>query len=171
MSRFRRCNSDTDRLEITHLTDQNNIRIFAQRGAQRIGIALGVQTDLPLVYHRHFVLMKILDGIFQGNDMGVPVVIDFIDNGGKCRRFTASGGPRDENQPSFSFIQVYDGFGDAERFGRRNFGTDEAERQRNGTSLLIGIDTVSAKFGNRKRHIVFPPLFESFPLRLRHDFQ
>ena len=94
----------------------NNIRVFTQRGAQRIGIVLGIQTDFPLIDHCHLMLMKIFDWVLQRNDMGVPLVVDFINNGGECRRFTASGRSRNENQPSFPLIQINNRFRHTERF-------------------------------------------------------
>ena len=46
---FRRLDRDRDRLEIAHFADQHDVRILAQRRAQRRLEAVGVRADLALV--------------------------------------------------------------------------------------------------------------------------
>ena len=49
-------------------------------------------------------LMQILDRVLQSDDMGISVVVDLVDAGGKRRGFTASGRSGDQYQTTFQLI-------------------------------------------------------------------
>ena len=47
-------------------------------------------------------LMQILDRVLQSDDMGISVVVDLVDDGGKRRGFTDSGRSGDKNQTTYA---------------------------------------------------------------------
>ena len=49
-------------------------------------------------------LMQILDRVLQSDDMGISVVVDLDDEGGKRRGFTASCRSGDHYQTTFALI-------------------------------------------------------------------
>ena len=55
VSRFCRRNRKGDGFRVAHLTDEQDVRVFAQRGAQCVRKALRVSAQLPLVDKGHLV--------------------------------------------------------------------------------------------------------------------
>ena len=56
-----------DRLEVAHFADEDDVRILAQRAAQRVGERLRVDGDFALVDDRLLVAMEELDRILDGH--------------------------------------------------------------------------------------------------------
>ena len=71
-----------DGLQVPHLADQHFVGILAEDGFQGglEGVCIGVQ--FPLVHHTLFVLMDVLDGVFNGNDVLRLLPVDLVDHGG-----------------------------------------------------------------------------------------
>ena len=82
-----------------HLSYENDIGIFTKGSSQGIGIIVRINTDLPLVDHGHLMLMQILDGVFQSDDMGISVVVDLVNNSGKSNGVTTPVGPVTNTSP------------------------------------------------------------------------
>ena len=66
MTGFRGSQSELNGFQVAHFADQNDIGIFTQRGAQRIGERMSVRPQLALVDQTFFGLVDELDGIFDG---------------------------------------------------------------------------------------------------------
>ena len=62
-----------DGLEVAHLADQHDVRVLAERGAQRHREALRVAVHLALVDEAALVLVDVLDRILDGEDVVVPL--------------------------------------------------------------------------------------------------
>ncbi len=58
-----------DRLQVTHLADQDHVRVLAQRRLQRVAEAGGVRTQLALVDDALLVLVQELDRILDRHDV------------------------------------------------------------------------------------------------------
>ena len=63
---FGRGQSELDGFQVAHFADQNDIGVFTQRGAQRIGEGVGVRPQLALVDQAFFRLVHELDRILDG---------------------------------------------------------------------------------------------------------
>ena len=61
--------ADFDGFEVAHFADEDDVGIFAQRGAQRVGEALRVAVHLALVDQAVLVRVQVLDRIFDGQDV------------------------------------------------------------------------------------------------------
>ena len=81
---------DRDRLEVAHLADQHDVRILAQRRAQRVLERVGVRVDLALVDQAALVLVDELDRILDGDDVVAAVLVDVVDHRAQRRRLAAS---------------------------------------------------------------------------------
>jgi hypothetical protein len=91
--------SDLNRFHIPHLPDEDNIGVFTQRGAQRVSETDRILTDTPLIDDAFAIFVDEFDRIFDCDDMFASRPIDFIDNGGQRRRFTASRYPVTRTNP------------------------------------------------------------------------
>ncbi|MGC4084609.1 MAG: hypothetical protein QM736_21450 [Vicinamibacterales bacterium] len=59
--------------EIAHLADEDDVRIFAERGAERVREAVRVAVHLALVHEAVLVRVDVLDRILDGEDVIVPL--------------------------------------------------------------------------------------------------
>ncbi len=57
---------------------------------------------LPLVYDTPFVTVDELDRILDGDDMLMPLAVNFVDHGSERGGFARTGGAGDQNQPGGS---------------------------------------------------------------------
>ena len=64
-----RLDGDGDRLEIAQLADQDDVRVLAQRRAQRVLERVGVRVHLALVDQALLVLVHELDRILDRDDV------------------------------------------------------------------------------------------------------
>ncbi len=71
-----------DCFQIAHFTNQNNIRILAQRCSQCLRKSLRIGIDLALIHYAVLVVVKELDRIFDRQDMFVALSVDLINH---CR--------------------------------------------------------------------------------------
>jgi hypothetical protein len=88
-----RCECSRHRLGITHLADQNDVRILPQNGPHGVSEAGGVVANLDLLDDGFAVCMLILNRVFNRNDVISSACVDEVDEGGHRRRFSASGWP------------------------------------------------------------------------------
>ncbi len=86
-----RCHeSRLDGLRVSHLTDQNDIGILTEYGAQSVIIASRVLADLPLVDDALIRFVDVLDRVLQRDDMFLPCMIDAVQERSQRGRFTTS---------------------------------------------------------------------------------
>ena len=62
---------ELDRLGVTHLTDEDDVGVFTQRGAQRALERVGVEADLALVDRGALVLVHVLDRVLDREDVAL----------------------------------------------------------------------------------------------------
>ena len=80
-----------DRLQVTHLTHQNDVRIHPQDAPQRLAEAGHVHVHLTLGNHCGLVVVIKLNGIFNGDNMGViPFHVDDVNHGGQRGAFAGA---------------------------------------------------------------------------------
>ncbi len=83
---------------VAHFPDHDHVRVLAQRPAQRGGKGAGVRMHLALGDVATRRLDDVLDGVFQRDDVIVPLQVDFLDHGSQRRRFAAADGTGDEHE-------------------------------------------------------------------------
>lgn len=67
-----------DGLEVTHFSDQDNVRVLTESRSQGACEAVYVLPDLTLVYHGLLVGVQILDRILDCDDVAVLGTVDVV---------------------------------------------------------------------------------------------
>ena len=86
-----------DRREVTHLADQDDVRILTQDGAQTLRVGLRVGADLALIDDALVRRVDVLDRILQRDDVLIPRVVDLVEDRRQCRRLTGAGFTGDQH--------------------------------------------------------------------------
>ena len=127
MPGFRRFERDRHRLEVAKLTNENDIRILAQRSAQCALERRSVQSHLPLRYDAALVLVDEFDRVFDRDDVVVTRPVDEVDQGPERCGFSRAGGTGDKHQSFRQETKRLDFGRDAHRFHGCNLCRDYAE--------------------------------------------
>src|SRR4030042_6977307 len=90
VARLRNAERGRDRLEVPHLADQDDIRVFPQDRPQGIVVRKRVYEELALVDGRFFGDEEVLDRILDGHDVDAALVVDVVDHAGQRRRLAAA---------------------------------------------------------------------------------
>ena len=69
-------------LQVTKLTDQNNIWVLTQDSSQRLAKTWHVNSNGALIDDRFFVVVIVLNWVLDGHDMAVQALIDVINHTG-----------------------------------------------------------------------------------------
>ena len=85
-------------LQVAQLSDEHHVRVLAQGGPQGRRKGPGIGVNLPLVDQAVPVVVQELDGIFNGQDMGLPIAVDPVDHGGQGGGLAAAGGARHQDE-------------------------------------------------------------------------
>ena len=80
-----------DRLEVTHLTDEDDVGVLAQDVAQRLGERVRVLPDLALVHDRALVRVQELDRVLDRHDVERLVAVHDVDERGERRALARTG--------------------------------------------------------------------------------
>ncbi len=99
MPRLRSGEADLDRFPVPHLADEDDLRRLAERGAQPAREGVEVVPHLPLVEGGHLVRMGEFDRVLEGHDVDRFVFVDLVEERGERRRFAASRGAGDQDDP------------------------------------------------------------------------
>ena len=160
---------DGDRLQVTHLTDEDDVRILTQGRTQSAREGLGVEADLTLIHESLVVMIQILDRVLERQHVAAPRLVDPLNDGSQGRRLAGAGWTGDQDQAGLLRIQVDDGLRQSQGFRLRNRGTHDSQGSRVGTSLLVGIDTKAPDGRNTEREIDLTGCLEPAALLLVHD--
>ena len=89
---------EPDRLEVAHLTDEDDVGVLAERAAQRRREGAGVRADFAMVDEAPLALVHELDRILDRDDVVLAVLVGVVDDGGERGRLARSRRPRDEHE-------------------------------------------------------------------------
>ena len=90
VARLGRLDRDRHRLEVAQLADEDDVRILAQRGAQRLLERGRVHADLPLRDHALLVRVHELDRVLDRDDVIGARAIDEVDQRAERRRLAGA---------------------------------------------------------------------------------
>src|SRR5208337_2034986 len=79
---FRDAQRRFDRFQVAHFSDQHNVRVFAQGGAQRVGERMRIGVYLALVHQALLVVVQKLDGVLDGDHVLFTLGVDLVEHGG-----------------------------------------------------------------------------------------
>ena len=89
---------ELDRLDVAHLTDEQDVGVLSKGRPQRPFEGWAVDTDLSLIDGRKVVLVDVLDRVLQRQDVQGPRVVDPIDDRCQGGRLAGSGRAGDEHE-------------------------------------------------------------------------
>ena len=92
--------------QVAHFADQDDVRILAEGGAQRVAEAVGVAVHFALVHQAVLVLVDVLNRILDGEDVLVPLRVDLVEHRRQRRRLAAAGGAGDQHQAARPIREV-----------------------------------------------------------------
>ena len=105
MAGLRDSKRGADRFQISHLPDQDNVRILPKSVFERRREAVRIRADLALVHHALLVPVDELDGVLYGDDVRATFAVDHVHQSGQRGRLPGPGGARNEDQPAWAFSQ------------------------------------------------------------------
>ena len=153
VTRLRRLESRTHGLDVTHLTDEDDVRVLAHRGTQRRREVLRVLTHLALRDDRLLVLVENLDRVLDRDDVHLTVRVDEVDHRCERRRLARTRRAGDEHEAARLERKVPDDPRDAELGEARRAHADETEHHRRRPARLVGVDAESADARDRVREV------------------
>ena len=74
---------DFDGVQVPHFADEDHVRVLPEDGPEAIGIAAGIGAHLALVDDALVRGIDILNGVFQGNDVGAAGPVDPVQHRGQ----------------------------------------------------------------------------------------
>ncbi len=158
-----------DRLKVAQLADENDIRVFAQRGAQRFVEAERITMHLALVDQRFLGLVYEFDRIFDRQNMIRLILIDVVDHRGQRRRFTRPGRSGDEHDTARMHRNVLENRWRAQIVERQYFRRNRTKHSGRTAVLIEGVDAKTCQLRYLKREIGLQKLFVVLALLVIHD--
>ena len=156
---------DLDRLDVTHLTDQENVGVLPQGRAECPVERGAVKPDLPLADGRQLVVMHILDRVLNREDVACTRLVDAVDDGSQRGRLSRAGRPGDQNESAGQIGQPFGHWRQVEFAEARNPGRDHPERQGCLASLGEGAATEAGPVQPREGEVDVLLDVERLPLR------
>src|SRR6185295_17124715 len=127
VARFRSSQRELDGYQVAHFTYEDDVRVFAKGGPQRIRERQGMDAHFPLIHEAFFRLVDELDRIFDGNDVAFEGVVQIIDHGRERRRLTGPGWAGHKDQSLFPIAELSHDRRHAEFFHRNDLGGNVSE--------------------------------------------
>ena len=156
-------------LQVAHLTDQDDIRILAQRRTQRLAEAERVAVHFALVDETALGLVHELDRILDGDDVIGAVVVAVIDHAGEGGGLARAGRPGHQHQSPRQHAQVAEDLRGVQLIERENRRRDVAEHCARAAVLVEGIDAEARQLWNLEREVGFEELLVGLALLVVHD--
>ena len=88
-----------DRLQVPHLPDEHDVRVLPKDVLQGGREGVRVAPDLALVHERLLVLVQVLEGVLDGDDVNVTLPVDAVEHGRHRGRLPVSGRPGHQDEP------------------------------------------------------------------------
>ena len=123
-------------LEVTHLTDQQDIGVLTEGRAQRPLERRAVDADLTLVTGRQAVVVDVLDGVLDGEDVQRARLVDASDDGCQGGRLSRAGRAGHQDQATGEPGHPLGHRRQPKLFEVRDVGGDHPERQRHLAPLV-----------------------------------
>lgn len=144
---------------IAQLAQQDHIRIFAQRGAQRRIEAVTVAADLPLLDQRTPAAVQEFDRILQRQNVPRLVPVDLVDHRRQRGGLAAAGGAGEQEKPVVAPQQRRDDGRRRQLGKRRRLPGDAPQRERHPRALLknVGPQPFPARPVQRQIDLPQPP--------------
>jgi hypothetical protein len=125
-----------DRIQVTHFSDQNDVRVLAKGRPQASRETADVHPNLSLADRALFVLVQVLDRVFDGDDILPAMGVDVIDHRGQRRGLAASGRSGHEHEPSLEQGDLFQHLGKEQLPDRLDIQGDDPQGNSDRPALL-----------------------------------
>ncbi len=166
---FRRRQRQTNGFQIPHLTHQDDIRIFPQRGTQCFSKAQGVSVHLALVQQALFRFVHEFDGILNGEDVLVTGFIDVIEHGRQGGGLTGTGGAGHQHNTAGKFADILEHLALPQILHGQNLGGDGSEYRAGPPVLIERVHPEPGHTRHFKGEVCFQKFFKVLTLLVVHD--
>jgi hypothetical protein len=137
-----------DRLEVSHLADEDHVGVLAESAAQRLGESLGIGADLALVHDRGLVLMEELDRVLDRDDVHRPALVDRVDHRCESRRLAGARRAGHEDEAPRLARELEEHLRQAQVLGRLDQLRHQAEGRGEAVALEIDVDAEAGDAGD-----------------------
>lgn len=130
-----------DGFQVAHFTDEHDVGIFTQGGAQAPGEAKGVLGNFALGDDAEFVLVDEFDWFLNRHDVFVEAGVDVVDQCGEGGRFAGTGRAGDQDESAGEMAETFDDGRNVEVLNGGNLGRDETEDSAEAVNLFEEVAT------------------------------
>ena len=166
---FRGLERRVEGVEVPNLADEQDVRVLSEHAPQRLAKAVGVGSDFALVDAALDVAVQELDGVFDRDDVRVPVLIDVVEHRRERRRFSGARDSSDENQAARHQCDPFAHLGQIELSDRLRLERHGSHRVGDGSALLVGVDAEASDTWDGEREVRFLLLRKFLDVLGRHD--
>ena len=124
---------------VPHFPQQDHVRRLPQASPQGGQVIHRVDGNLPLADDAPLIPVEVLDGVLQGDDVGLPGAVDAVDDAGLGGGFAAAGGTGDQHHSGRDIRQIHDQGGDPDGLPVRNVEGYQPNDQSHRAALPVGI--------------------------------
>ena len=142
-----------DGLEVSHLTDEDDIRVLTEGAAQGGGEGHGVPAGLPLMDQRLFPFIDILHRVLDGDDVHRFCLVDVFDHGRQGGGFTTASGAGDEHKSPGLLGQLVELWRQVQLLQGRYVAVEQTDGGRHLTLLAEDIDPLATAVGGTQGEI------------------
>ena len=157
------------RLAITDLTDEDHIRRLTQGVLERVVPRFGVHADLAVRDHATFVLVDVLDGVFDGDDMAARLLVAIADHRGQRSRLARACAADQDDEAALGEHHLFEDRRQLELLERRDLRVDQADDAPDIALLHESAHAKTADPGRRDREIALLGSVEFLSLSVVHD--
>ncbi|MNY23757.1 hypothetical protein D3C86_1574350 [compost metagenome] len=169
MTGFRGGQRQADGFQVAQFADQDDVRVFTQGRAQRLGEAEGVAVHLALVDQALLRLVDEFDRVLDGEDVVVLVAVDVVDHRRQRGRLARAGGAGDQHQAARHVGNLLEHLAHAEVFHAQHARGNGPEH-RAGTAVLVErVDPEARHAGHLEGEVGLEELLEVLALLVVHD--
>ena len=156
VARLRRRHGGLNGVQIPHLPQQDHVGGLAQAGPEGGDVAGGVHGQLPLADDALLVAVEVLDGVLNGDDVGVAVLVHRVHHAGEGGGLAAPRRAGDQHHaPGHP--------GDLHNLGRDvlllpvgDAEAHHADHRRHGAALPVGVHPEAGQALHRQGEVVVP---------------
>lgn len=166
---FRGGQCQANGFQVAHLAHQDDVRVFTQGRAQRLGEAQGVAVHLTLVDQALLRLVDEFDGVFDGEDVVVFGVVQVIEHRRQSGRLTRAGRPGDQHQPARHVGDLAEDLTHVEVLHGQHLGGNGPEHGAGAAVLVEGVDAEARHTRHLEREVGFEEFLVILALLVVHD--
>src|SRR5690606_20525141 len=166
---FRGGQRQADGFKVTHLTYEDDVRVFPQCRTQCFGKPEGVTVNLTLVDQAFLRFVHEFDRVLDGEDVLVTGVVDVVEHRRERGGLAGAGRPGDQHDTARRFGNFLENLAHAEFFHRQYFRRNGPEYGAGTPVVVEGVNTETGHARHFEREVGFEEFLEILALLVVHD--